>query len=136
MREYMRKRYHDRMNAAKEFLGGECVKCESNEKLDLDHIDPSDKSFTIASLHNCSIDKFWLEVKKCQLLCRDCHVAKTRKDFGYHDSKELVKLTCKNCGINFERTMHKVGYKLDRGQKNFYCSKECASVTQFKTKLP
>lgn len=85
MRDYMLARYKRRMAAAREFLGGKCAKCGATGDLDLDHIDPTTKSFTIARMWSVSDEKFWAEVKKCQLLCSDgtadrCHRAKHRKE--------------------------------------------------------
>jgi 5-methylcytosine-specific restriction endonuclease McrA len=87
MREYMLRRYHARMQEAITFLGGKC-KCGLTEGLQLDHIDPATKSFTIAKMWSLSKEKFWIEVRKCQLLCQECHSDKTRKDLGQQDARK------------------------------------------------
>lgn len=62
-----------------DYLGGQCVKCGSVEKLEFDHIDPSLKEFDISAV--CySIENIIDELNKCQLLCEDCHLEKTKED--------------------------------------------------------
>ena len=41
--------------------------------LDFHHRDPGDKSFNIADYENYSYDKLENEIKKCIVLCRNCH---------------------------------------------------------------
>lgn len=65
---------------AKASLGDVCVKCGSDENIEFDHIDPSTKLGSIASMIDSKKEVFWTEVRKCQLLCRDCHVIKTRNE--------------------------------------------------------
>lgn len=76
-REYQKKRWAKRKQELIDFLGGKCVKCGSTEELQFDHIDPSTKSFTIASCPTASEERMMAEIKKCQLLCRKCHEEKT-----------------------------------------------------------
>lgn len=85
-KEYQLKRYHRRRNAAILQLGGKCISCSSYEELELDHINPKDKLFSIAKLWGLSEEKWQSEIAKCQLLCKTCHIDKTRKDNG-HDSR-------------------------------------------------
>lgn len=87
MKEYMLKRYHDRRNKAVVKLGGSCYTCGATEKLQFDHIDRNNKSFTIAKLSSVNEKKFWEEIEKCQLLCEDCHQNKTLDDLGQVSAK-------------------------------------------------
>lgn len=82
MREYMRTYRARRIQQAVERLGGECARCGSKEQLEFDHIDPATKLRPVTLLQHASAKAFWAEVGKCQLLCHDCHVAKTRTDAG------------------------------------------------------
>lgn len=79
-REYMKKRYRKRIQAARERLGGCCVWCGSVENLHFDHIDPSTKEMLVSEAVYCSEVRFWAEVEKCQLLCLDCHTEKSSED--------------------------------------------------------
>lgn len=60
-----------------EYLGGACVGCGSTEHLDIDHISPGAKSFTVSENLCRRWDILEPELRKCQLLCRSCHVRKT-----------------------------------------------------------
>jgi 5-methylcytosine-specific restriction endonuclease McrA len=82
MREYMLKRYHTRRAIALDSLGGVCKNCGSEEQLEFDHIDPTTKQGSIAKLWSYSYQRFLDELKLCQLLCRDCHIEKSKMDNG------------------------------------------------------
>lgn len=80
-RVYFRKRYYKRKLALIEFLGGCCTICSSKLDLHFDHIDPSYKKFAIGSkLNNAYWGTIMEEIKKCQLLCADCHRKKTKSE--------------------------------------------------------
>lgn len=77
MSEYMLKRYYARRAEAFEVLGGICMQCGTSESLEIDHIDPSTKSFDLGTFWNCARVKFLMELKKCQLLCAKHHKIKS-----------------------------------------------------------
>ena len=55
--------------------------------LDFDHIDPKDKKFNIcqgAIGGNYSIERILEEIKKCRILCANCHRVETSKQFGWY----------------------------------------------------
>lgn len=58
-------------------LGGKCIKCSvafPPAVFDFHHRNPEEKSFGIGSeLTNKSMDELLEEVKKCDLLCANCH---------------------------------------------------------------
>lgn len=76
MREYMRRRYNERRALAIQWLGGKCIKCGSEDDLEIDHINPSTKAFSIDQLRSQSVITFWTEIAKCQLLCKRHHAKK------------------------------------------------------------
>lgn len=53
--------------------------------LQFDHIDPTTKISTVSQMitdrHN--IERIKAEIRKCQILCANCHLIKTAKDFNY-----------------------------------------------------
>jgi hypothetical protein len=53
------------------FKGKRCKKCSSTEDLQLHHRDPSIK--IDHHIWSWAPERFWREVKKCDILCRDCH---------------------------------------------------------------
>jgi 5-methylcytosine-specific restriction endonuclease McrA len=65
------------MNRMREMLGGKCVRCGATSDLEFDHVDRHTKSFTIGSRAMSRWDGLLVELAKCQLLCRPCHIEKT-----------------------------------------------------------
>lgn len=81
MNRYMKERYERRRSEWIETLGGVCVECGTNERLEFDHIDPLSKEYSVAKiLSGGSEAKVATEMAKCQLLCHDCHKDKSRVD--------------------------------------------------------
>ena len=78
MRAYMARRREDRRTKLINFLGGWCFRCGSDEDLQFDHITPGTRSFVLSGK---AFDRSWtelaIELDKCQLLCRSCHLQKT-----------------------------------------------------------
>ena len=59
-------------------LGKGCSKCGYKEHacaLDFHHVEPSKKNKSIARMidDNYSLDKIFTEIKKCKILCANCH---------------------------------------------------------------
>ena len=79
-RVYIKAHKHRRRAQLIELLGGYCVRCGSTERLEFDHIDPATKSFELGSDWTRAWDDLVAEARKCQLLCRPCHVAKGAED--------------------------------------------------------
>lgn len=77
MAEYMKRRYHMRRAVAIAVLGGVCVRCGSTERLELDHIDRTTKALDLGHLWSIAADRYAAELAKCQVLCHDCHKAKS-----------------------------------------------------------
>lgn len=80
------KYYRERSaNRRKAWIGDKvCATCGSNENLEVDHIDPATKdraafrkSRDIWSWNEELREK---ELAKCQVLCKPCHAAKTKKE--------------------------------------------------------
>ena len=95
--EYRTKWRHNRRKTCIEKLGGKCVKCGTTKYLQFDHIKPSEKSFDISRKLTTDLKTLFEELDKCQLLCWDCHMEKTKNDWL---SGELYK------GISEERMTH------------------------------
>jgi len=88
--EDQRKIRDERRQYLREYLGGKCVRCGATENLEFDHIIPANKSYTIASNITCfSLEELILEVDKCQLLCRPCHIQKGRENGDFVGPKGL-----------------------------------------------
>jgi len=64
-----------------------CKHCGINNPLVLqfDHINPSDKITTIAQMisDRYGVRTFKEEIRKCQVLCANCHILRTVEQFNY-----------------------------------------------------
>ena len=124
-------------NKIVEAMGGECVCCGYNkciESLQLHHVNPSEKekaiSYWLRNPH--AWDKIVKEIRKCVLLCANCHseihygVTKIPDDAPTFNEKYA----------NYEQTMGKTcpvcGKKMP--SMNITCSKSCAAKTSGKVK--
>lgn len=88
MAQYMKKRCAERRAKAIEQLGGKCVRCGSTENLEFDHIEAGSYerrpgSGRHAMMWSFSEKRLQEELRKCQLLCHDCHKLKTRENNEY-----------------------------------------------------
>lgn len=76
-------------------LGGKCQECGYNKclaALEFDHVNPSDKSFSISeAIQRKKFDKELIreELRKCQLLCANCHREKTVIKGDYRRGRRL-----------------------------------------------
>jgi hypothetical protein len=77
MKEYNRVRYRKRKDAVIAQLGGKCVMCSTSVNLEVDHINPKEKLYSIGKLILGRNGLLQAELAKCQLLCVECHKQKT-----------------------------------------------------------
>ena len=105
--EYMRGYRASRRRALIAMMGGSCVVCGSEDNLEFDHIKPSDKSFSISRYYG-SLENIEAELKKCQLLCKQCHLETTRSEVrsGSH-CRQGHKFSVRN-GRNFCKECDKI----------------------------
>ena len=78
-------------------MGGKCKKCGSRDCLEFDHIKKEDKSFNISDRLTDSISKVLKEISKCQLLCKNCHKEKNKKDNGEARHGHITMYTHYKC---------------------------------------
>lgn len=79
-RQYVREGKRTRRADWIESQGGRCATCGSTDTLEVDHIDPSLKEFEIGAVWAYSEEIRARELAKCQVLCKACHIKKTRAD--------------------------------------------------------
>jgi 5-methylcytosine-specific restriction endonuclease McrA len=75
--------YYRRREWMIDYLGWYCKDCGGAFNLEIDHIDPADKSFNISSAYSLSIEVLVKELEKCCLRCDECHKKKTVKEDGF-----------------------------------------------------
>ena len=96
--EYDSTRYQAAKRELQGYLGDICAECGSDESLEFDHIDPATKEFAIMSRWNSPLEALRPELDKCQLLCTDCHMDKSRRDKSVeHGAGSSGKRNCP-CG--------------------------------------
>jgi 5-methylcytosine-specific restriction endonuclease McrA len=104
-----RARWQFRQELGRFLLGGLCAYCEeAEEDLEFDHIDPKTKRFAVSE--GMPAMKRWLrELKKCQLLCVDCHKQKSdeeetsERDHGTWAAYQRAGCRCKKCKALFNQ---------------------------------
>lgn len=64
---------------------GPCAKCSSNDQLEVDHKDASQKKFAVCELWSLAPTnpRRVRELAKCWVLCHECHVGKTAENQEY-----------------------------------------------------
>lgn len=90
------KKRDERRVLAFSLLGDKCTMCGSESNLEFDHIDPATKQHTISSIWTSKLEIFLKEIDKCQLLCHECHVEKSRlncEQSQFRESNGSHKLT-------------------------------------------
>lgn len=124
-----------RKKEAIELKGGKCEKCGYNSHiaaLDFHHLNPNEKELKLDSRNfsNNNLEKIFKELKKCILLCSNCHreehhpillkdVDNLIKDienesFKRKSFKDPSGKKCKNCNISFKGITGKI-----------FCSNKC-----------
>jgi hypothetical protein len=94
--EYQKLRGLKRKIELIEIMGGCCENCGYNKNVaafDFHHIDPSEKEYQLdmRKLSNTRMDKLLDEVKKCKLLCSNCHRELHSPDLEIKLVNELIK---------------------------------------------
>lgn len=122
---YTAERWKNRKKKAIELMGGKCGRCgycRNYSALEFHHIDPSKKEFEFEVGRRCSWDKMIEELKKCILLCSNCHREEHHPDMVL--SGEIVET---NPSLNWE--LKATGSCPSCNREVFgtkYCSKPCA----------
>jgi len=92
-----------------EHLGSKCVGCGTTKDLQFDHIDRTQKSFTIGKCWGYTLEKLLEEADKCQLLCKECHQYKTTINHDMNMMAEGYKIKeVKQVGDEVVVTLHKL----------------------------
>lgn len=95
-REYDHERYLRIKKYLVDLLGGACMHCGSTafDKLEFDHLEQETKLYAITSLWNRP-NLLEAELKKCRLLCYDCHKDRTKAQMSVgHGEGKAGKRNC------------------------------------------
>lgn len=115
-------------NKAMILLGSKCVVCgydKCQRALEVHHIDPTQKKYAISQVVSKPIsnDEFIAELKKCTLLCANCHRE-------YHDGMIDVEFTSSFNEDNYSQLYDKCP-ECNNFVETFgatYCSKKCKGI--------
>lgn len=81
---YMGERRKSRRDKLIAMSGGKCTRCCSTDDLNFDHKNPAERKFRLTGK---ALDGPWEKIleewRKCQLLCRACHLLKTKENGEY-----------------------------------------------------
>jgi len=132
-------RWKDRKRQAVELFGGKCSKCGYNKNLAalcFHHRDPEIKEFTWLKLRLKSWESVVDELKKCDLLCSNCH-----NEIHSPDQNLIFEDTGNSNGnLNREEVKFLPTGKCPTCEKYVYgtkyCSTECASTGNRKVIRP
>ena len=79
--------------AAIKYLGGKCQKCGwhgNQAAIQFHHKNPDEKDFIIGNVANKSWDSIKKEMRKCILLCANCHMIEHSTKLGNKFIKEAL----------------------------------------------
>ena len=134
--ENQSRRWVERKIEAMKLFDSKCCKCgycKNYAALEFHHLDPKEKDFVWTKLRELSWVKITEELKKCVLLCANCHREEHWPDAIFENYKEIEVKTflnnemkptgsCPQCGDDVYRTK--------------YCSVKCSSTSKRKVKRP
>lgn len=127
-------RWKDRKRKATKLLGGKCCKCgyEKNlAALHFHHVNPKEKEFNWNKLRLKSWDKIIKELKKCILVCANCHAEIHAPEYNlemkcFGNDNKLLNKIIKPTGFCPACKTEVFGTK--------YCSVKCAKLGSRKVK--
>lgn len=126
-------RWADRKKKAVELLGGKCCMCGYNKlcaALDFHHVDPTQKRYEWDKLRLRKWKDVIEELKKCILVCRNCHAEIHWKET--EDSKNGNNLL----NLKALKSTGKCLVCQEDVYGTTYCSVECSSIRRRKTVRP
>src|SRR3990172_5985813 len=136
LKSFQSKRWKERKRKAIELMGGQCCLCGYKKCIsafEFHHKDPNEKDLDIAVAFRMSWDKLVSELKKCILVCANCHREKHSGDDMFNLERSsgpilerdgALKPTgrCKICNTEVFGTI--------------FCSNRCAGVGRRRSKHP
>lgn len=142
--EYARswkKETRDRRRSEWILANGPCRLCGKDTGLQVDHVDPKQKTCDVADLWLRSKEMRDQELAKCQVLCISCHKQKTdigrrvaaekrrgKKVERVRSPAEWVELTCVRCSNPFKKRAAKERFISKTRVNGPFCSFVCRSV--------
>ena len=137
--EKQKNKWKDRKRKAVELLGGQCIKCGYKKNLaafHFHHVDAKEKEYEWSRLKLLKWDTVIKELKKCVLLCANCHA----EEHSPGQNLILTDLGESNCLLNQKDIWLNPTGSCPTCKKDVYgtkyCSTQCASFGNRKVKRP
>lgn len=108
-RQYHQRRYGTKLQMLMTYLGGKCVRCESEKDLEFHHLDPRTKEFSITKRWNRPLEELKPELDKCILLCKDHHKEVT-EEHDHLSSRRDRGYSC-GCGREYDDRLRYAGHR-------------------------
>jgi len=113
---------------ATKILGGKCERCGNDNIFCLDFHHIKNKEFDINNCKSLRWGKIESEIKKCKLLCRNCHSELRCNSNGrrHNQKRQLIekigKLKCEKCGYSSKNYASLDFHHLEKENKKFIIS--------------
>lgn len=138
--DYQMIRCKARKLKAVELFGSKCSNCgycKNLAALDFHHLDPQEKEFVWRELQKRPWDQVVCELKKCTLLCKNCHAEEHNPGLELN----LIDGNCANRSLTKDRfiTVSSTGLCLICNKEVFgtkFCSTKCSQKAARKVKRP
>jgi 5-methylcytosine-specific restriction endonuclease McrA len=89
--------YQKRMDKLRKAFGNKCVHCGATDQLHFDHIDPATKVAAVGDLAiRNGFKRCYEEALKCQLICKPCHIRKSKDNGDYITTAKYHVITWKD----------------------------------------
>jgi hypothetical protein len=89
--------YRKRMDKLRMAFGNKCINCGATEDLHFDHIDPATKVAAVGELATSNgFKRCYEEALKCQLICKTCHIQKSKENNDYIATAKHHRITWKD----------------------------------------
>src|SRR5690606_21351007 len=91
-----------------DLFGNECVECGSQDNLEIHHLDPATKQFTLSEGWTRPWELSLEEIKGCQLLCKSCHM---KRHATIHGKRRMYVLGCRCDRCRKANRVYMLSYK-------------------------
>ena len=125
-----------------DMMGGECQICgykKTNSALEFHHINPEEKELNFNMANNIPLDKIIAELKKCILVCANCHreihAGLIQQElFSSLDENIAQKIREENDNIKFGKKYYCINCGIEVSYGNNLCT-NCANLLKRKVKV-
>lgn len=126
-----------------DFLGGECKKCGEKNffKLCFHHTNSEDKEYRLSKMWGKNWKNIENEIKKCELLCQNCHYEYHEKIETYRTNDKKIFLEyknvngCEKCGYNNTLSALHFHHLVDKKFEFRFIKENISSIEEIRTEI-